>query len=64
MVRRIAPVVVKGKIGEEPSDVVYWRSRSIEERLESLYELRRDFHGWPDGTGERLQRVFRIIRQK
>lgn len=61
--RRIVPVARIFQIGEEPSDVNYWMSRSPDERLAAVEEIRRDYHGWTDETQPRLQRVYSIIER-
>lgn len=43
------------------ADLDYWRSRSIEDRLNAVEYLRKQFYGeYSDG----LQRVYKIIKQK
>lgn len=61
--RRILPVVNKYRIGEEPSDVQYWRMQSPQARIAALEEIRREHHGWKHGAEPRLQRVFSIVKR-
>ena len=58
----IARVAVKHSMSDQESDVDFWRTRSIEERLQALVELRREFEGWTDETEPRLPRVARVLR--
>ena len=58
----IEKVVRKWKLGDpaaEKADLQYWLSRSPEERLAAVEELRRRFYGYPT----RLQRVARVIQR-
>jgi len=55
--------VRKIELGEEGSDVAYWRSRPPGERLAMVEELRREYHGWTDGDLPRLQRVCRVRKR-
>jgi len=42
-------------------DRKYWMSRTPQERLDALEEIRREYHLWKYGDAEpRLQRVFTI----
>jgi hypothetical protein len=63
MKRSIKAVVHKYKLGEEPSDFMYWQSRSPEERLNALEEIRKEFNDWKYGTQQGLQRVYRVVKR-
>lgn len=52
------------KRGEEPNDVLYWRTRPVIERLQALEEIRREYNCWKYGTEPRLQRVYQIIKRE
>ena len=52
------------KKGEEPSDVLYWLSRSVEERLSNLEAIRKEYNQWKYGAEPRLQRVYRVVKRK
>ena len=52
------------KTSEQESDSAYWRTRTPQERLEALESIRREYHLWKYGAEPRLQRVFRIVKQK
>jgi hypothetical protein len=49
---------------EVPSDLVYWRTRSPEERLDALEAIRKEFNDAKYGPDQRLQRVYRITQMK
>ena len=52
------------KLGEDDSNVKYWVTRTKVERLIELQQMRDQIHKWKYGTfGERIQRVYRIIKQ-
>ncbi len=62
--RRIAPVYKKIKLGEEDkTDLEYWLSRSIEDRLAAQEEIRQEYNSWRYGTRQRFQRVHRIVKR-
>ncbi len=56
--------VRKVKTTEQVTEFAYWQSRTPQERLAALEAIRREYHGWHDGTGPRLQRVLRIVKQQ
>jgi hypothetical protein len=49
------------KLGEEKAqdNLVYWLSRSTEERIEAVEILRREYYG----SSTRLQRIAHVIKQ-
>ena len=56
-------VVTRWKLGDpaaEKADLVYWLSRSPEERIAAVDFLRRQMHG----DSARLQRVARVFRRR
>jgi len=61
--RKIAKVCRKVSIKNQPSDFAYWQSRSYEERLACLEEIRQEYHGWKNITEQRLQRVYTIVKR-
>jgi hypothetical protein len=56
-------VVTKKIVGDSDEPWRYWLTRPNEERIDAVEELRREHHGWADGTEPRLPRVFEIVRQ-
>ncbi len=64
MKRAIKPIVRKIKKSEERSDFAYWQTRTPEERLDALEEIRKEYNGWKYGSKQRFQRVYRIIKRK
>ena len=50
--------------GEVDPDILYWRSKTMEERLRALDLLREDYtRGLPDAQ-QRLQRICRITQRE
>jgi hypothetical protein len=61
--REIKKVVTKKKLSDlknDKSDLNYWLSKTPDERILAVEELRRQYAG----SEERLQRVVRIIKRK
>lgn len=52
------------KRGEEPSDVIYWLSRPVIERILNLEEICQEYNLWRYDSQQRLQRVYRIVKRK
>lgn len=57
---RIARVVTKSRMGEEPSDFAYWQSRPLEERIQALLDIRQHYHEWRYGTEPGFERVLAV----
>ncbi len=55
-------VVRNYKLGEEPKGYIYWLTKTPIERLQALEYLRQTAYG--DILEQRLQRVYRIVKQK
>jgi hypothetical protein len=54
-------VVHKYKLGEEPSDLEYWLTKTPQERLAALEAIRQKVHGNISG---KVERVITIIKLK
>ena len=59
----ISKVIKKYKLNEQPNDFVFWQSKSYEERLDALEEIRKEYNSWRYNAKQRLQRVYRIIKR-
>ncbi len=59
--KMIKVISYKGPIKDAPTDYQYWKDQTHEERLAALELLRSQFY---DKDTPRLQRVYRIIKQK
>lgn len=62
MSRLIATVVNFVKMGEEDHlDVIYWRSKSYNERLAEVVRLRRSYYTWLNGSyPDKIEKVITI----
>lgn len=49
---------------QQPSDASYWRQQPPEKRLEALEQIRQEYHQFKYNAQPRLQRVYRIVKQK
>ena len=43
---RIKKVYTKVNLHEQRNDFAYWQTRSYQERIAALEEIRRDYHRW------------------
>ena len=60
----ISKVVKKFQINEQPNDFVYWQSKSYEERLNALEQIREEYNQWRYNAEQGFQRVCRIVKRK
>ena len=61
--RKIEMVGRKYRLGEVPSDFAYWQQQPCHVRLATVTQIRAEYHGWRPGVGERLQRVYRVVKR-
>jgi hypothetical protein len=59
----IDKVINKYNIDEQPSDFSFWQSKSYEERLAALEQIRKEYNSWRYDAEQGLQRVFRIVKR-
>lgn len=55
--------ICKYKLAEQPKESVYWHTKSYQERIDALEEVRREYNLWRYNAEQRLQRVYHIIKQ-
>ncbi len=48
----------------EKEDIAYWKSKSPEEKLDALQELRDIYYEINNENRKRFQRFYRVIKQK
>jgi hypothetical protein len=60
----ISKVVKKFNIDEQPNDFLYWQSKSYEERLNALEQIRAEYNQWRYNAEQGFQRVCRIVKRK
>jgi hypothetical protein len=54
----------KVKLKEQKSDFTYWQSQSYQKRLETLEQIRQEYHQWKyPNVQSRLQRVYTISQR-
>ena len=56
-------VIKKVNINENKSDFNFWQTQSFEFRLETLENIREEYHRWKYGSQQRFQRVYSIIKR-
>lgn len=59
----IAPVVKKLRLGDTKNDSAYWRTRSYQERIDALEQIREEYHHWKADAQSGLQRVYSIAKR-
>ncbi len=59
----IDKVIKKYNIDEQPSDFSFWQTRSYEERLAALEQIRKEYNLWRYDAEQGFQRVFRIVKR-
>jgi hypothetical protein len=59
----ISKIFKKYKLNEQPNDFVFWQSKSYEERLNALEQIRKEYNSWRDNAEQGFQRVYRIIKR-
>ena len=52
------------KKGEEPSDVLYWLSRPVAERIKAFETICLEYNLWKYDYQPGLQRVYRVVKRK
>lgn len=48
----------------EDDDTLYWLTKTPQERLSAVEEIRKSYNDWKYGTEERFQRVYTIIKRQ
>lgn len=62
--RTIARVYKKLKLQNQGTDYKFWQNQPAEKRLETLEQIRSEYHEWKYDTQPRFQRVLSIIKRK
>lgn len=58
---RLDPSVSVYGIGEQPAEFHYWQDVYIDDRIEAVERLRREYHGWSRGNEPALERTACIV---
>jgi len=61
--RTIVKTYKKMKLQEQKTDFEFWQNETSEKRLETLEQIRTEYHAWKYDTQPRFQRVFSIIKR-
>lgn len=59
----ISKVIKKYKFNEQPNDFLFWQSKSYEERLDALEQIRIEYNSWRYNAEPGFQRVYRIVKR-
>jgi len=60
----IVKVINKYKFGEEPKNFSFWQSKSCQERIDALEQIRQEYNLWRYHAEPGLQRVYKNIKLK
>jgi hypothetical protein len=61
--RTIEKTYTKIQLTGQESDFKYWQNQPVEKRLETLEQIRLEFHSWKYDTQPGFQRVLSIIKR-
>ncbi|WP_324282812.1 toxin secretion, membrane fusion protein [Cyanobacterium aponinum UTEX 3222] len=57
-------IVKKISLKNQTSDFHYWQTQSYQKRLDTLEQIRKEYHQWKDNNVEsRFQRVYTISQR-
>ena len=59
----ISKVVKRFNINKQPNDFVFWQSKTYEERLDALEQIRKEYNSWRYNAEQGFQRVHRIVKR-
>lgn len=60
----ISKVINKYKINEQPKDFSFWQSKSYEQRLDALEQIRKEYNSWRYNAEQGFQRIYTIVKRK
>ena len=60
----IIKVIRKYNINEQPKDFHFWRSKSYEQRLDALEQIRKEYNSWRYDAEQGFSRVCKIIKRQ
>ena len=61
--RTVAKIYSKVKIKTQETDFMYWQQQPVEKRLETLEQIRAEYHAWKYDSQPRFQRVLSITKR-
>lgn len=59
----IEKIVTKKKLSDSRNDFAYWQSKSPQERLAALEQIRREYNQWKNTDEPGFQRIYRVLKQ-
>jgi hypothetical protein len=57
-------VISKYKVDNQPKDIDYWQTKTFEERLDALEQIRQEYNSWRYYAQQGLQRVYRVVKRQ
>ena len=60
----ISKVIRKYAIDAQPKDFSFWQSKSYEQRIEALEQIRKEYNSWRYDAEQGFQRIYRILKRK
>ena len=61
--RTVAKSYQKVKLREQKTDFAFWQTQPPEKRLETLEQIRSEFHAWKYDSKPRFQRVLSVTKR-
>jgi hypothetical protein len=49
---------------EQPGEFSFWQSKSYEERIEALEQIRKEYNIWRYNAEQGFQRVYSVVKRK
>ena len=62
--RMIEKTYTKIKLEEQNTDFIFWQSQPPEKRLQTLEQIRSEYHAWKYDTQPRFQRILSVTKRK
>jgi hypothetical protein len=62
--KKMEKVITKTNINQQTSDFRYWQQQTPQKRLETLEQIRQEYHQYKYNAQPRLQRVYTIIKRQ
>jgi hypothetical protein len=56
-------VITKTNIKQKASDFQYWQQQTPQKRIETLEQIRQEYHQYKYNAQPRLQRIYTIIKR-
>ena len=60
----ITKVINKYNFDNQPKDLLYWKTKTFEERLNALEQIRQEYNSWRYNAQQGFQRVYRIVKRE